>query len=95
MIRNSLESRPSASAPPLPSETKVGVVLLLSVLVVIAEAKKSIGKGFKYLLVVTMDSKDSLAAYGPHPKHQEFVASFVKDHLMADGVLAMDIESKL
>ena len=42
-----------------------------------------------------MDSKDSLAAYGPHAKHQEFVASFVKDHLEPDGVLAMDIESKL
>jgi hypothetical protein len=39
-------------------------------------------KGYQYMLVVTLDSKDSLAGYGPHEKHVEFGGLFIKDHLI-------------
>jgi hypothetical protein len=35
-------------------------------------------KGYQFMLVVTLDSKDSLDAYGPHEKHVEFGGSFLK-----------------
>ncbi len=45
--------------------------------------------GFTHGLLVTLDSRDALAAYGPHPAHQKVAGALTEDA----ELMAMDIEA--
>lgn len=47
-------------------------------------------QGFELGLTVRFESKEALAFYGPHPKHQEVVTRM--QELGLDNLLAMDFE---
>ena len=44
--------------------------------------------GFSHGLLVTLESKQALATYGPHPEHQPVAQALVKDA----ELMAMDFE---
>ncbi|MEP6756590.1 MAG: Dabb family protein [Chthonomonadales bacterium] len=46
------------------------------------------GQGFTTGLVVRMESAETLAAYGPHPAHQEVLNNFIVP--IKDNIIAID-----
>ena len=46
------------------------------------------GQGFTTGLVVRMDSAETLAAYGPHPAHQEVLNNFIVP--IKENIIAID-----
>ena len=47
-------------------------------------------QGYTHGFVMTFESRDALAAYGPHPDHQK-VAGYLRS--LSDQVLVFDIEA--